>query len=407
MSFSGHTMAFDWLTQDRQAGPDRPAHAAAETVITNARLVLEDRVADGTIVLRHGHIVAVDEGRSQRAAAIDWHGHHLLPGLVDLHTDNLEKHYQPRHGVTWDPVAASIAHDGQVAAAGITTVYDSLTIGAADGWDVRAEMIAPMLQGLDEARRHAMLRIDHRLHLRCEVTHPEVTAIFESHSADHAVALLSLMDHAPGDRQIPDVAASRERYVRVYAGDRHRAEAQVAALMAASREFGPANRRALAAIARQRGIPLATHDDATAGHIEEAVALGAVCSEFPTTLAAAEAARAQGLATLMGTPNLLRGGSHSGNVAAGALAAAGLLDLLASDYIPLSLLKGAFRLSEPPFDLPLWAAVAMVTSRPARIAGLADRGRLAPGLRADLVRVETVNGRPIVREVLVEGQRVA
>lgn len=394
-------MAFAPLTRVEPAGRN------AETVITNARLVLEDRVMDGTVVLREGRIGAIDQGRSQLPGAIDWQGHYLLPGLVDLHTDNLEKHFQPRRGVTWDGVAAAIAHDGQVAASGITTVFDSLTIGAADGWDIRAEMIAPMLQGLAEARLHGMLRVDHRLHFRCEVTHPDIVAILEAHRASHAVAMLSLMDHAPGDRQVPDVAVSRERYVRVYGGDRARAEAQVRELMAASRRFGPANRRAIAAFARAHKIPLATHDDATAAHIEEAVALGAVFSEFPTTIAAAEAARRRGLATLMGTPNLLRGGSHSGNVAAGTLAARGLLDLLASDYIPASLLKGAFRLTEPPFGLDLPLAVAMITSRPARIAGLIDRGRIEPDLRADLLRVERIAGRPIVREVMVAGQRVA
>lgn len=386
---------------------DRLGRVTAETVITGARLVLEDRVIDGTLVLRDGRIADLGEGRSRLASAVDWQGDHLLPGLIDLHTDNLERHFQPRYGVTWDGVSAAIAHDGQVAAAGITTVFDSLTIGAADGWDVRAEMIEPMLAGLAEANGHGMLRVDHRLHLRCEVTHPELVAIFEAHAARHAVAMISLMDHAPGDRQVPDVESSVERYTRVYAGDRARAQAQVEQLMAASRRFGPANRAALAALARERGIPLATHDDATVAHVAEAVAWGAVFTEFPTTLQAAVAARRAGLATLMGTPNLLRGGSHSGNVAAAELASRGLLDLLASDYIPLSLLKGAFRLSQPPFAMPLHEAVAMVTSRPARIAGIADRGRLARGLRGDLIRVELINGRPIIREVQVEGRRVA
>ncbi len=402
-------MAFDPLFSPlpaATAAPGRPP-AAPELVLTNARLVLEDRVVRGTVVVRGAGIAVVDAAPSHLAAAIDCADDYLLPGLVDVHTDNLEKHFQPRSGVTWDATGAAIAHDGQVAASGITTVFDSLTIGAADGWDIRAEMIAPMLAGLDEARRHAMLRVDHRLHLRCEVTHPLIVDELESHARAHRVDMLSLMDHAPGDRQSPDVAAYRARYLRIFQGDPARVDAHVERLITASRELAPANRRALARLALERGIPLATHDDASPAHVEEAVALGAVFSEFPTTRAAAARASELGLATLMGTPNLLRGGSHSGNVAAGELAAAGLLDLLASDYIPASLLKGAFRLAEPPYGLPLPAAIAMVTSRPAAVAGLADRGRIAPGLRADLLRVRTVNGRPIVRGVLVEGQRVA
>lgn len=375
-------------------------------MLTNALIVLETSVELGTVVLAGGRIDSLDIGRTSLPGAIDLDGDYLLPGLVDLHTDNLEKHYQPRSGVTWDPVAAAIAHDGQVASAGVTTVFDSLTIGAAEGWDVRAEMIEPMLGGLDEARGHGMLRVDHRVHLRCEVTHPGVVEMFEAHGRAHPVGMLSLMDHAPGDRQSPDIDAYRRRYQRILERP-ERVEAHIERLLEGSRTFAPPNRRALAGLARRHRLPLATHDDASRAHVEEAVALGAAFTEFPTTMEAAMAARELRLPTLMGTPNLMRGGSHSGNVAAGGLMAAGLLDVLASDYIPASLLKGAFALAGPPFDLPLAAAIAMVTSRPAAIAGLDDRGRIAPGLRADLLRVKPIRGRPIVREVLVEGRRVA
>lgn len=375
--------------------------------MTNALVVLDDAVLPGTVVTRDGRIVAVERGSSNVAGAMDLAGDYLLPGLVDLHTDNLEKHFQPRSGVTWDGVAAAIAHDGQIASSGITTVFDSLTIGAADGWDVRAEMIEPMLRGLDHARSHGMLRVDHRLHLRCEVTHPAIAAIFEAHAAAHDVAMMSLMDHAPGDRQSPDIDAYRERYLRVFQSDSKRVEAHISRLVDASREIAPGNRRALAKIAQAAGMPLATHDDASPAHVQEAVDLGAVFTEFPTTREAAQAAHELGLATLMGTPNLMRGGSHSGNIAAGELAEVGLLELLASDYIPASLLKGAFRLTEPPVEMPLWQAVATVTSRPAAVAGLEDRGRIAMDLRADLIRVRLIDGRPIVRAVLVGGERVA
>lgn len=389
------------------AGPiirERPGTGGL--LLTNAMVVLDTSVERGTVVLSNGRIESVNSGRTSLPAAIDLDGDYLLPGLVDLHTDSLEKHYQPRSGVTWDPVAAAIAHDGQVASTGITTVYDSLTIGAAEGWDVRAEMIEPILGGLDEARRHDMLRVDHKVHLRCEVTHPDVVQMFEEHAAAHAIGMLSLMDHAPGDRQSPDMDVYRRRYQRILERP-ERVEAHIERLLQGSRTFGPPNRRALAMHARQRRIPLATHDDASQAHVEEAVGIGAAFSEFPTTMEAALAARALRLSTLMGAPNLLRGGSHSGNIAAGDLAAAGLLDMLASDYIPASLLNAAFALTVPPFGLPLATAMAMVTSRPAVIAGLDDRGRIAPGLRADLLRVKSIRGRPIVREVLVEGRRVA
>lgn len=381
--------------------------SAPEILLTNARIVLADQVVAGSLVLRGGLVHAIETGNLGTPAAVDCEGDHILPGLVDLHTDNLEKHYQPRAGVTWDAVAATLAHDGQMATAGITTTFDSITIGSAEGWDMRAEMVEPILAGLDAARGRGMLRIDHRLHLRCEVTHPRIVEEFETHAARHPVAMVSLMDHAPGDRQSPDLDAYRRRYLRIFEGDPKRVEAHVKILIEGSRTHGPANCRALAARAREAGIPLATHDDASPAHVADAMALGAVFSEFPTTLQAARTAHEGGLAILMGTPNLVRGGSHSGNVAAGELALAGWLDLLASDYIPGSLLLGAYRLTREPYGLDLPRAIGMASRVPAEVAGLTDRGRIAPGLRADLLRVREVDGLPVVREVLVAGRRIA
>jgi alpha-D-ribose 1-methylphosphonate 5-triphosphate diphosphatase len=379
----------------------------AETVFTNARLVLADEVVLGTLAVARGRIVGIDRGGARDPAALDLDGALLIPGLVDVHTDNLERHFQPRAGVLWDKVAAAIAHDGQVAAAGITTVFDSLTVGAAEGWDTRAEMIEPMIEGIEYARDHAMLRVDHKLHLRCEITHPDIVAIFDHHSRSPLTAMMSVMDHAPGDRQSPDVDAYRKRYQKNPNLSPAEVEAHIRGLIEGSKVYGPPNRRALAELARTKGIPLATHDDARAEHVEEAVAMGACLTEFPTTLAAAEAARAHDLPTLMGSPNLIRGGSHSGNIAAADLARADLLDMFASDYIPASLLQAAFRLTADDFGSSIPRAVAMVAERPARALGLADRGRLEVGRRADLVEVQLVRERPIVRSVWSAGRRVA
>jgi alpha-D-ribose 1-methylphosphonate 5-triphosphate diphosphatase len=252
-----------------------------------------------------------------------------------------------------------------------------------------------------------MLKIDHRLHLRCEVTHPGIVALFESFLGEPALGFMSLMDHAPGDRQSPDVDAYKRRYRSTFRMDDAAVDAHVESLLEGSRRHGPRNRRALAAIARERGVPFASHDDAREEHIAEAAELGAVLTEFPTTLAAARAARARGLHVLMGGPNLIRGASHSGNVAAATLAAEGVLDILSSDYIPAALLQSAFRLAGEPFGVALPEAIATVTAAPADAAGLADRGVVEAGRRADLARVRVIEGRPVVRAVWVGGERVA
>lgn len=377
-----------------------------EDALTNARVVTRDRVLAGTVAWREGRISRVEEG-PPAGAALDLEGDLLLPGLIELHTDNLEKHYCPRIGVVWDPVLAAVAHDVQCVGSGITTVYDSLVLGAAPGWEMRDEWLRPMLDGLATARTAGMLKADHRLHLRCEVTHPGIVPFLEGFLGEPALGFLSLMDHAPGDRQSPDIEAYKQRYRTAFGFDQEAVEQHVAALIEGSRLHAPGNRRALAALARAHGLPLASHDDAREEHVVEAIELGAVLTEFPTTLEAASAAHGRGLKVLMGAPNLIRGHSHSGNVAAATLAEAGVLDILSSDYIPAALLQGVFRLAAEPFGIPLPEAVAAASASPAEAAGLDDRGVIATGRRADLVRVRMIEGRPVVRGVWVEGERVA
>ena len=384
----------------------RASSSTAPRILTNARLVLASEVLRGTIVLHDGEIAAIDPGVSRVPEAIDLAGDLVIAGLIDLHTDNLERHYQPRSGVEWDPVSAAISHDIQIAGSGITTVYDSLTLGAASGWDMRAETIDPIVSGLRTAIGHDMLRVEHLLHMRCEVTHPEIVPLFESHAGDPLVCFMSLMDHAPGDRQSPDIAEYRARYLKTFNGDEAAVDRHIAELIHGSRTYGPDNRRRLAAVAREHGMGFASHDDARREHIEEACEIGATVTEFPTTVEAAQAARDAGIKVLMGSPNLIRGRSHSGNVAATILAAGNQLDILSSDYIPASLLQAAFKLADDEFGWSLPRALATVTSAPAAAGGLADRGRLEEGLRADLVRVQMIRNRPIVRTVWCAGARV-
>ena len=165
--------------------------------------------------------------------------------------------------------------------------------------------------------------------------------------------------------------------------------------------------RWLASACAERGITVASHDDATLDHVAEAVRFGVRLAEFPTSIEAAQASHKAGMSVLMGAPNVVRGGSHSGNIAASDLARAGVLDVLSSDYVPFSLIQAPFVLADEIDELDLATAIRLVTSTPAKTVGLDDRGSLAAGKRADLVRVRRDSGIPVVREVWRQGQRVA
>ena len=377
-----------------------------DAVLTNARLVLEDRVLDGTVVIENGQITQVDEGRSGLPGAVDFHGDYLLPGLVELHTDNLEKHFVPRPGTRWPAMAAIVGHDAQVASAGITTVFDALCVGETSSGGDRLEILAGMANSILEARSKHLLRAEHLLHLRCEISHPDTASLFREFIGDPGLRLVSIMDHTPGQRQFTTIEKYKYYYMKKHGWSDAEFTNFVVQQTEASARYGASNRRAIVDLAHENGLTLASHDDATIEHVDEAIADGMVVAEFPTTMDAAIASRGRDMAILIGAPNVVRGGSHSGNVSALDLARDGLLDILSSDYVPMSLIHGAFILSraEVGFDLP--AAIRTVSTTPAARVGLDDRGRIAPGLRADLVRVHDTGDMPLVRGVWCRGERV-
>ncbi|MBZ9935216.1 alpha-D-ribose 1-methylphosphonate 5-triphosphate diphosphatase [Mesorhizobium sp. BR1-1-16] len=366
-------------------------------------IVLEDRVVFGSVSVDDGRIQSVESEERPDAGAADF----LIPGLIDIHTDNIEHHFQPRPGVNWpSTLGAVMAHDWQVLGAGITTVLDALSLGDYDSRGARTAMLDAAIGGLTEARSAGLLRVDHYFHFRCELSDPALLDIVGRHIDNPGLRLMSMMDHTPGQRQWHDVGLYREfrrkKNARVWSDD------EFAAYMAERRahqaHYVPAGRDSIAAAAKERGIRLASHDDTSVADVEEARGLGIAISEFPTTLAAATAARDSGMAIVMGAPNIVLGGSHSGNVGAAQLADAGLLDILTSDYVPTSLLQAPFILAAR--GMPIPEAIGLVTSKVADAAGFADRGRIVPGLRADLVRVSLVGGVPVIRAIWIAGQRV-
>jgi alpha-D-ribose 1-methylphosphonate 5-triphosphate diphosphatase len=377
-----------------------------ELVLDNAMLVLIDRVVPGHVVCRGGTIAAVGRGVAGTPGAVDLDGDYLLPGLVELHTDNLERHVSPRPGVRWPIDAALLGHDAQVAAAGITTVCDALAVVDRSDSPIRGDILRDAISAVDRARALGLFRAEHFLHLRCEVSFAEVVEVTEPLMATPTVRLVSLMDHTPGQRQFGTV----EQYRAYYQGRFGYSDAQMLALIdkrvADQQRYAAVNRRRLAEICRGRGLALASHDDGTEEHVDEAVSLGMTMAEFPTTREAARLAHAHGMGVIMGAPNMVRGGSHTGNVSARMLAEDAVLDMLSSDYVPSSLLHAAFLLHAQ-VGIALPGAVAMVSDTPARQLGLDDRGRIEEGRRADLVRVRLVEGMPVARQIWRTGEQVA
>lgn len=373
-----------------------------QQIIKNAKIVTATEAFTGCMVLEGGIIRSVERGSTSVAGADDWAGDWLLPGLVELHTDNLEKHLMPRPGVLWNAHSATVTHDAQCAAAGITTVLDSIVIGNLDGARSQTQHMA--IQALHECRDEGLLRVEHLLHLRCEVSAPDIVEVFARYADDALLELVSVMDHTPGQRQWRDLGKYRHYTERNGSYSDADYEALVVALKAHQARYAIPNRAAIVAASHARNKPLASHDDTDVEHVEQAGRERIAISEFPTTVAAAQAARQLGIAIVMGGPNLVKGGSHSGNVSAAELAQLDLLDIFSSDYVPASLLQAAFLLRDTVgWSLP--KAINTITRNPAHAIGLTDRGELAPGLRADLIRVRMSGDMPIVRGAWHQGER--
>ncbi|SHK37786.1 alpha-D-ribose 1-methylphosphonate 5-triphosphate diphosphatase [Shimia gijangensis] len=379
-----------------------------ETILANAMLVLPDETVRGALLLRDGKIQALETGTSVPSGAVDCQGDYVAPGLVELHTDNLERHLHPRPKVNWPHLPAILAHDQEMAGAGVTTVFDALRIGffqSAARNKLRkgyAREVATELRNLGE---QGTLKIRHHVHLRAETCSETLIDELADFGPEDRVGIMSLMDHTPGQRQFADMGKF-ETYTR----GKHDLPSDgfddyVRFLQELRSRLGQTHENAVVEAAARCGAVLASHDDTTEQQVETSVQYGARLAEFPTTVAAARASKMRGMATVLGGPNLVRGASHSGNVAAAELADLGILDIISSDYAPASLLLGAVQLGQRWDNMA--KGLATVTSTPAQAVGWTDRGRLGVGLAADVIRFKLVGNVPTLQAVWCKGARVA
>ncbi|AJE45533.1 alpha-D-ribose 1-methylphosphonate 5-triphosphate diphosphatase [Celeribacter indicus] len=378
-----------------------------DLILTNARIVLDSELIHGSLHVKRGRIADVGTGRISGPSAVDCAGDLLIPGLIELHTDNLERHIEPRPKVDWPHRAAILAHDAELASVGITTVFDALRVGSIHtvgdaGYRKYARALSREIMGL---RDLGALRISHFLHLRAELCSETLEEEMAEFGPEDRVGLVSLMDHTPGQRQFRDLSKLRNYVQKKRGMTDSQFDDHVNHLYDLRDRYAARHETVAVAEARRYGAVLASHDDTTADHVEVSRRHGVRVAEFPTTVEAAQGCKLHGIAAMMGAPNLIRGGSHSGNVAAHELAERGLLDILSSDYVPSALMSAAFLLADLWDDLP--RAVATVTRNPAEAVGLDDRGRIAPGLHADLVRVTRIDGMPVIRGVWAHGRQVA
>jgi alpha-D-ribose 1-methylphosphonate 5-triphosphate diphosphatase len=355
--------------------------------LSDFRLVLADRIIEhGAVRIEDGAIVAVREA-PVAGGDIEGGGLILMPGMIDMHGDMIEREMEPRPNVKMPMEMGLRDLDRKLANSGITTAYAAVSFSPASTYGhMRSyEHTSAMIRAIGEYRDQ--LLIDHRVHARFEVTFPAALSVVQELIAEGSVQLISLCDHTPGQGQYRDFELQKASYAKNKGITLEQAaqalEEKIRERKATTGDLN-ATLKAIAQYCALHGVPLASHDDDTVEKVVLMQQLGANISEFPVTIEAAREARARGMVNAMGAPNALRGMSYSGNLSAREAHAAGVLDLLAADYHPSAMLPAVLVLAKSdPGGLP--AAARLTTLNPAKALGLEDRGEIALGKRADLV----------------------
>ncbi len=371
-----------------------------KTYLTHARIVCVDQIIeDGSLLIEDGVIRAINPDSAAADMEHDLGGKLLMPGMIDLHCDSLEKEVEPRPNVHFPLDFACAQADKRNAAAGITTVYHALSFANEELGVRNNNFAAEVARAVHAWQPHAL--VDNRVHCRYEITDENGLPVLLQLLSEDAMHLVSMMDHTPGQGQFKDMAAYRDYVTRTYRKTADEVEVIIERkIAAASGAFERMN--TLAQAAHSHSVAVASHDDDSVERIETMRNIGANISEFPVNLEAAKAAKAAGMHTIFGAPNILRGKSQSGSIRAIQAIHEGLADCLCADYSPATLIASIFKIPEQS-DLDLASAIKLVTANPAQAAGLQDRGELVEGKRADLIAVQQLNALPQISDVWVHG----
>ena len=374
-----------------------------KTYLTHCRLITTNAVIDDAAVLiEDGYIVAINPEFTNNVESISLNGQYLLPGLVDLHCDAIEKEIEPRPNAFF-PMDFAIAQiDRNNAAVGITTPFHAISFAYEEFGLRNNEKAAQIVRSLHNYQPQAL--VNNRVHCRYEITDPTGLPILLNLLQSDDIHLISFMDHTPGQGQFKNVQAYQDYLARAY--NKSATEVEAIALKKIDQGADALERvKTLISKALSLGVQVASLDDDSPERIASMQVLGIHLSEFPINLETAQAAKKAGLQTIFGAPNLLRGQSQSGSMKAIDAIKHQVGDILCADYSPASLLAAAFRIPE----LLGWSlpdAIALVTHNPAQAVNLSDRGEIATGKRADLIVVQCPHGFPQVTTTWVGGRIV-
>jgi alpha-D-ribose 1-methylphosphonate 5-triphosphate diphosphatase len=382
---------------------------APNLIISNVRAVTPDEMLpDASVVVKKGIICEITtrsvppEGFNE----INGRGRLLLPGFIDIHSDVIENAIQPRPGGRFPVDVALQELDKQVVACGVTSIYHCLCFLHNDEHPPfrSAEMTDYLIHQIHDLKGGFSART--HIHARYEITNDEAFSQVESLISRRLIHFFSIMDHTPGQGQFTDVSHFRAYYSKARGLTQEHVDTIIERRLDASRRIDWVGLEHLAQTCRNNSIRMASHDDDSRDKVAAVSRLGVTLSEFPVNLEAARAARQHSMLISLGSPNVLRGASLTGNLSGRDALAAGLGDILCSDYAPMSLLHAALQLHrEGIMDLP--QAVRLITLNAARATGIDNHtGSIEPGKAADLVLVDDRRKVAGVKRTFVAGREV-